>query len=492
MIVRAAVDVAVGTVFCCLGGVLMLWAPRRALGCLLLATGAAWLLGTVWPAAVFLHRGPLIQLLVCYPGWRPASRLEVLVVILGYFDAIVLVGGNQWVTAVLAVLVLFTALVRMVGASGALRRARVSSSVVCAVLMSILGVGAAARLAGLGVDPWVVAIYQVALLGSGVTLFADVRWGSWNRSAMARLVIDLGDPEDRGTVRDKLAKALGDPGLEIGFPGPDGSWVDEGGQPVTLSSPGPAQIARTLHRNDREIAKLLSAAGTLDDPKLLDSVTALSAMVYENALLQAGLRDLVVQTQNSRRRIVEVADTERRELAAELRSGAQANLARVRLLLDPADALAGLLQQARSAVSEFAQGIYPRTLEKEGLRAACRQLARSVSPAVQVDVPVIRLLPVVELTLYFVCAEALTNIDKHAQASAVRLVLQRSTPGVRLVITDNGRGGVAGNGAVSTNGTGLRGMADRLAAIGGTLVIDSPPGCGTTVIAELPQVLIRM
>jgi len=136
---------------------------------------------------------------------------------------------------------------------------------------------------------------------------------------------------------------------------------------------------------------------------------------------------------------------------------------------------------------DFALGVHPRSLAAGGLAAACADLARTSSVPVSVDVPGIRLAPEVELSLYFVCAEAVTNVVKYADSSRARVQLVESGDRVTLAISDDGRGGAALGGPGGSGGTGLRGLADRLAVVGGTLSIESPPGRGTTVIAEVPR-----
>ena len=179
-------------------------------------------------------------------------------------------------------------------------------------------------------------------------------------------------------MRDKLALALGDPALQIAFIGPDGALVDEGGRPVRLIEAGPGRVRTTLRSDGQDIADIVHDVGALDDPVLRDSVTALTGMAFDNARLQADLRSLVTRVTASRRRILEVADDERRELATELSAGPDTRLDLVRRLLDPADSgLLSLLEQSRLSLADFGRGVYPRALAAGGLAAACAELARS-------------------------------------------------------------------------------------------------------------------
>ena len=408
--------------------------------------------------------------------------------VLGYLDAIQILGRNQWLTVGLAVTVTATVITGQRRAFGAQRRARLTSSAVCVVLMGVLGAGAMARIAGVVVDPVLVVIHEITLLLSGAILFADSVWGRWNRFAITDLVIDLGRTDDAASVRDKLARALSDPALEIGFVASDGSLVDEGGLKVTLTSSGPGRVTSTLRKDGQEIARLVHQVGALDDPNLLDSVTSATGLAFENARLQAGLQELVVQVEHSRRRTVEASDAERRDLANELRAGTKAQLDRAALLLRRDDEqLKTLLDQSRSSLADFARGVHPRILVESGLGAACSELAASAVFPVVVDIPSVRLSPEVELTMYFVCAEALANIGKYSTATSAEIRFTDHEGVLRLTVADNGAGGARLGGGGPAEGSGLRGLGDRLAVIGGSLTIESPPGVGTRLIAEVPR-----
>ena len=143
------------------------------------------------------------------------------------------------------------------------------------------------------------------------------------------------------------------------------------------------------------------------------------------------------------------------------------------------DEIANSLQELR----ELARGIHPATLD-HGLAAALESLASrsTVRTAVTCD-PLEALPRPVQLAVYFVACEALANVGKYAQASAASVRLSRTDTGVEIEIVDDGVGG-----ADATHGSGLHGLADRLAALDGRLLVTSPPGAGTVVTAELPCV----
>jgi PAS domain S-box-containing protein len=199
----------------------------------------------------------------------------------------------------------------------------------------------------------------------------------------------------------------------------------------------------------------------------------------------------------SRARIVEAADAARRRLERDLHDGAQQRLvelaldlrmARARLDADPAqvrgllDAALGDLDAATRELRELARGIHPAALTEGGLRAALEALvARSTVPAQLVAVPGERFSAPIEATAYFTVAEALTNTARYADAGRVEVEATRVNARLRVEVRDDGRGG-----ADAGAGSGLRGLADRVAALDGALEVTSPPGGGTVVRAEIP------
>jgi signal transduction histidine kinase len=200
--------------------------------------------------------------------------------------------------------------------------------------------------------------------------------------------------------------------------------------------------------------------------------------------------------QASRARILEAADDARRCIERDLHDGAQQRLLRLSMLLSAAcerasrdpeleTMLAQAVQETRNTLSELrelAQGILPAALRETGLRGALQSLAeRSPVPAALCEVPPDRFEDVVESTAYFVVSEALANTAKHARAGSVAIRVT-SRPGRLLVeVRDDGVGG-----AQPGRGSGLSGLADRIASLGGSLHLDSPPGRGTCLLAELP------
>jgi signal transduction histidine kinase len=199
----------------------------------------------------------------------------------------------------------------------------------------------------------------------------------------------------------------------------------------------------------------------------------------------------------SRRRLLDASDEERARLEQRLHDGAERRLAAFAQMLAHAredarkggderaaellDTVAQELQRALRDVRALARGLHPRALTERGLRAAVSELAEASPLAVAVEVPSERFPPPVEATAYFVCAEALANIGKYARASRVRCTVARGDGSLVVVVADDGVGG-----ADVTAGTGLRGLADRVNALGGELRVVSPPARGTVLTAEIP------
>jgi signal transduction histidine kinase len=197
----------------------------------------------------------------------------------------------------------------------------------------------------------------------------------------------------------------------------------------------------------------------------------------------------------SRVRIVEAADEQRRRVVRDLHDGAQERLVHAIIALqrahdcdDVSPHVRSLVEQGvtqvRSAVRELrelAHGIHPEILAQHGLGAALEGLADRAPVPVSIQIPDERYPTPVESAAYFVTAEALTNVAKYAHASTARITATRTPAGLSLVVEDDGLGG-----ARQTPGRGLAGLGDRLAALDGVLTVDSPPGGGTRIRAEIP------
>jgi signal transduction histidine kinase len=209
------------------------------------------------------------------------------------------------------------------------------------------------------------------------------------------------------------------------------------------------------------------------------------------------LHERVDDLRDARARIIAAGDAERRRIERDLHDGAQQHLvalsltlgmAESRLRSDP-EAVGPLIAQARDEAAlavkqlrDLASGIHPALLTERGLGPALDALAARAPVPTTVDgVPAARLPAPVESAVYFVTAEALTNVAKYAGAMSASVALVTEHGRLRLVVRDDGAGG-----ADLRGGTGLRGLRDRVEALDGYLLVDSPPGLGTTLIAEIP------
>jgi signal transduction histidine kinase len=350
----------------------------------------------------------------------------------------------------------------------------------------VLVAGSISRLAGVGANLVVLFAYDLTVCLIAIGLTADLFRGRWAQGAVTGLVVNLGEPAAGGVLRDRLARALGDPTLVVGYwlPG-QRRYVDEAGRPVALPAAGAGRAVTPVDENGQRVAVLIHDLAVLDEPALLSAVGTAARLAVANARLQAEVSARVDEVEVSRRRIVEASDEQRSRLERELREGAERRLAHVaELLSDAGEPLADVragLDMARAELREFARGVHPVTLTEHGLQGAVRELAGRSPVTVEVAVPAARFPPAVEAAAYFVCAESLTNIAKHAAASLVQLSITQEGGRLIVVVADDGLGG-----ADPSRSSGLRGLADRVEALGGSLAVDSPPGGGTRVRAELP------
>jgi signal transduction histidine kinase len=317
------------------------------------------------------------------------------------------------------------------------------------------------------------------------------------RGAVAGLVVEL-EGATSVELREALGRALGDSSLELAYWVPTSAgYVDAGGSPVQLPQPGDERAATVVEREGEPIAALIHDPALAENSELVQSVCAAAALTLENARLQAELRARLAELQASRARLVEATDAERQRIERDLHDGTQQRLVSIAMTLGLAEsklaadrpAIQPVLREAREALTialaelrELTQGIRPAILVERGLSAALDDLSRRAALPVRSDITISGRLPEqVEGAAYFVASEALANAVKHSHASEVRLVALRQVDVLVVEVVDDGIGGAAPGG-----GSGLRGLADRVEALGGRVTVSSPPGRGTTLRAEIP------
>jgi signal transduction histidine kinase len=318
------------------------------------------------------------------------------------------------------------------------------------------------------------------------------------RGAVAGLVMELGGQGPAGDPREALSRALGDPSLALGYWfAAESRYVDRDGRPVEFPASGSGRRSTVVERDGQPVAVLIHDEALDHNARLVQSVGAAAGLALENERLQAELRARLVELQASRARLVEATDAERRRIERDLHDGTQQRLVSIAMSLGlveaklPSDGAQAkpIVAQTRQALAaalaelrDLTQGIYPTILTERGLSAALDELCGRAAITAHLRLFLDGRLPVpVETAAYYVVSEALTNAAKHSRASAVRVAATCADGLLTVDIADDGVGG-AGAG----RGSGLRGLADRVEALGGTLTVSSPAGQGTTLRAELP------
>lgn len=464
---------------------------HRRVGLIMAAIGVTWFLGDLLPALVFLHRGPMVHLHISYPTGRLRRPLAVVTVVGAYLAAALdSVARNPWLTAGLATLVAVAAADVFAQTSGPARKAAVPALVAACAFAGVLALSSANGLLDLKADRTVLVTYEVVVSAVVMWLTLDLRYGRWTEATIADLVIQLGRRAETGGLQGELRRRLGDPSLVLGYRVPGrAEYVDESGMPVDTS--GANRVHTPIVEDGEPVAVLIHDPAILEDSALVTGAVGALRLALVNARMRAEVRARVADVARSRRRIVEAADAQRRAIERALDAGPERHLRTVAGLLAQPDvaadpALAEQLPRVLAEVAagqaelqQFAHGVRPALLGAGGLTAALPPLTQHTGQATEVSVRVGRLVPAVEAALYFVCAEALSNLAKHAGASKAVVDVREEDGSVIATITDDGRGGA------DPHGSGLRGLTDRVEALGGTLLVAERSGGGTSVTARI-------
>ena len=332
-------------------------------------------------------------------------------------------------------------------------------------------------------DPWLpieVALVVVALALTRALMHAEDR-----RDRAEAVLVDLGTAGGDMLTR-RLAAILGDPSLTIGYWLPErGGYVDPNGHIVQAADD--RQAVTRLDRDGRPVALLLHAPGRVDDPGVLEAIGRAADLAAMNARLQLDVERRRGEVEASRRRLAAAGEAERQALADELGRMLRPRLDELAVAIAATPVAHGerpraYLDEVRREIHALTRGLAPDELDR-GLEAAVRALAGRcpipvavVAPAAEAAIPT-----TTQAALYFACSEALVNAARHGRATRAWITLTADADDITLEIGDDGIGG-----ADESQGSGLRGLRERLAAVGGSLTIESVPNHGTLVRARAP------
>ncbi|HEY3947089.1 MAG TPA: sensor histidine kinase [Solirubrobacteraceae bacterium] len=518
--------------------------PENRLGQIMVATGFAWFaaelvnasppwLNTIGIAIQSVWIVGLIYLLLSFPSGRLMGRLDRWLVAVGLgvgfgLQVVAMLYGNKvglrcsgcannviqvfhdnqkalnWlalqrlVGIVLIVTVIVLLVVRWLRAGSAQQRAVAPVLVAGCATLAALGVTVVMDLFGDPLGSLPANVYYTVMATVPVAVMFVSLQRRLARGMVAGLVVELGEPTATAGLRQALARALGDPSLELAYWFPaENRYVNGDGTAVRLPEADVSRSATFVERDGYPIAVLVHDPVLEHNAELVQSVCAAASLALENERLQAELRARLTELQASRARLVEATDAERRRLERNLHDGTQQRLVSIAMSLGlletklPTDATAAqpIVRETREALTialeelrELTHGINPPLLAERGLSAALDELCRRAPLPARLEVSVDRrLLEEVESAAYFTASEALTNAAKHSHASEVRMSATYEGGGLIVQVTDDGIGG-----ATTGRGSGLRGLADRVEALGGRFTVSSPPGRGTTLRAEIP------
>jgi signal transduction histidine kinase len=341
--------------------------------------------------------------------------------------------------------------------------------------------------------PWL----DVVAAATAVTLAASLFAARVAQDRLIALVADLATIGPGATLRSALRRALADPDLDVVYlRAGSGGWIDEVGEAMTTPVTVTGRAVTPIERGAKPIAALVHDPVLLRNPERLHAAIGAAALAIDNEQLKADLRAQLFDIRASRSRIIEAGDLERRRVERNLHDGAQQRLVGLALTLRLASRraegdqtvtellaeAAGELDDALQELRELASGLHPAIVVDVGLAGALETLAERPGLPVKLSVDLPDRLPdPVEVGAYYLVAEALANANKHAQAEHVAVQASIVDGRLWVAVTDDGCGGAA-----AAPGSGLEGLADRVGALGGQLLVESDAGYGTSLIADIP------
>jgi signal transduction histidine kinase len=340
-------------------------------------------------------------------------------------------------------------------------------------------------------------LVHLAFIAIPLVILTGILRSRLARSSVGELLVELrGDPSP-SELRDALSRALRDPSLVLAYwlP-PFGSWADLEGRAINLPTADSGRATTLIDLEGEHVAAIVHDPALSDERELLDAVTAAAAIAIENGRLHVELNARFEEVKGSRARVIEAGQKERQRLERNLHDGAQQRLIALSLDLgvlearlagdDDAKARLGAARREISAsldeLREVARGLHPAVVSAHGLEVALEQLSVQATVPVHLAVNVEPRLPEpLEVAAYYLVAESLANVGKHACASFASVDVTRTARGMVVEVIDDGVGG-----ADTEGGSGLRGLGDRVETLGGRLRVWSPDGAGTRVRAEIP------
>ncbi|WP_460522601.1 sensor histidine kinase [Humibacter antri] len=513
--------------------------PRNGMGPLLVAGGFATLLGSLGDlqVPVLVAVGAVtatsvfavtFHLLLAFPTGRLVGQASKLTVAAGYVVSLVLqaplylfsptrfpgawvladrpdwVAIGEWVQRAGGLAVTLATVVILVGhlRRGNRQQQQVMIPLYSYAIFTVLFESLSGTLWDLLMPqmPELRGVVQMAVLAGVPIAFAlsVLRGGFAQTSELEELGGWLGSADTtRPAITQAVARVLGDSSLRVLFwIDEHGAFADADGRPAALE-PAPSRGRAEIVLHGRPVGALDYDSTLVDDPQLAKMAARVVAIAVDRDRLMIELRASRDALYRSRFRIVEAEDEGRRRLALDLHDGLQVQLVLLAVkagqlarshsvaegLARQAEALRQDIDGAAESLRRFVHSVMPAPLIGQGLPAATEDLVdrMPLPTSLEITIDDLALPKPIESTAYFVIAEGLANALKHAAASACGVRLTRSDDRLVVEVADDGVGG-----ASLSNGTGLRGLADRVDTLGGTIHVESQPGTGTLLRAELP------